>query len=132
MSFRLYGAIERQSSVLFEAVGPAVKDALHAGEIDAWFFLPYLDQPGQRHHLRVRAHARSERKAEAFARRLRRALVPLCARGDVVRVESGGYFREAARYGGAALMPAVEQLFQASSELVLAALQAEDEGAVRV
>ena len=122
VSFRLYGAVERQDTVLFEAVGPAVKAALDAGEIDAWFFLPYVDQPGRRHHLRVRAHARSERKAEAFARRVRRALALLCARGDVVSVETGGYFREAARYGGAALMPAVERLFQASSELVLADL----------
>ena len=129
VSFRLYGAVERQDNVLFEAVGPAVKAALAAGEIDAWFFLPYLDQPGRRHHLRLRAHARSARKAEAFARRVRRALVPLRARGDVVCVETSGYFREAARYGGAALMPAVEQLFQASSELVLVALQAEGDGA---
>jgi thiopeptide-type bacteriocin biosynthesis protein len=131
VSFRLYGAVERQNSVLFEAVGPAVKAAFDAGEIDRWFFLPYLDQPGRRHHLRVRAHARSERKTEAFVRRVRRALAPLCARGDVAGVETAGYFREAARYGGSALMPAVEQLFQASSELVLAALQAEDEGTVQ-
>ncbi len=128
---RLYGAVERQNNVLFEAVGPAVRAALDAGEIDAWFFLPYLDEPGRRHHLRVRAHARSERKADAFSRRMRRTLAPLCARGDVVRVETGGYFREAARYGGATLMHAVERLFQASSELVLAALQAEDQGALQ-
>jgi len=44
----------------------------------------------------------------------------------------GGYFREAARYGGAALMPAVERLFQASSELVLAILEAEDQGRRRL
>ena len=131
VSLRLYGAVERQNSVLLEAVGPTVKAALGAGEIDAWFFLPYLDEPGGGHHLRVRAHARSRRKAEAFARRVRRALVPVCARGDVVNLETGGYFREAARYGGAALMPAVEQLFQASSELVLTALQAEDEGTLQ-
>jgi len=131
VSLRLYGAVERQNNVLFEAVGPAVRAALDAGEIDAWFFLPYLDEPGRRHHLRVRAHARSERKADAFSRRMRRTLAPLCARGDVVRVETGGYFREAARYGGATLMHAVERLFQASSELVLAALQAEDQGALQ-
>jgi thiopeptide-type bacteriocin biosynthesis protein len=132
VSFRLYGAVERQDAVLFEAVGPAVKAALDAGEIDAWFFLPYVDQPGRRHHLRVRGHAGSERKAEAFSRRVRRALASLCARGDVVSVEMGGYFREAARYGGAALMPAVERLFQASSELVLAILEAEDQGTAQV
>jgi thiopeptide-type bacteriocin biosynthesis protein len=132
VSFRLYGAVERQNTVLLEAVGPAVKAALAASEIDAWFFLPYVDEPGRRHHLRVRAHARSQRTAEAFARRVRRALASLCARGDVVCVESGGYFREAARYGGAALMPAVERLFQASSELVMAVLQVEDQGTAQV
>ena len=128
VSLRLYGAVERQDRVLFEAVGPAVEAAFGAGEIDAWFFLPYIDEPGRRHHLRVRAHGCSSSKAEAFVRRLRRGLVPLSSRGDVVRVEAGGYFPEAARYGGAALMPPVERLFQASSELVLAALQAEDQG----
>jgi thiopeptide-type bacteriocin biosynthesis protein len=132
VSFRLYGAVQRQDAVLSEAVGPAVKAALDAREIDAWFFLPYVDQPGRRHHLRVRAHAGSERKAEAFAGRMRRALVPLCERGDVVGVESGGYFREAARYGGAALLPAVERLFQGSSELVMAVLEAEDQGTAQV
>jgi lantibiotic biosynthesis protein len=132
VSFCFYGAVERQDGVLFEAIGPAVKDALDAGEIDSWFFLPYLDEPGRRHHLRVRAHACSQRKAEAFARRVWRVLAPARARGDVVRVESGGYFRETARYGGAALMPAVELLFQASSELVMAALEAENQGAAQV
>jgi thiopeptide-type bacteriocin biosynthesis protein len=130
-SVRLYGAVERQDSVLLQAVGPAIRAALAAGEIDAWFFLPYIDEPGRRHHLRVRAHLCSERKSEAFARRLRRVLAPLCDRGDVARVETAGYFREAARYGGVELMPAVEQLFQASSELVLTALEAEDQGLVQ-
>ncbi|HEX7599820.1 MAG TPA: thiopeptide-type bacteriocin biosynthesis protein, partial [Polyangia bacterium] len=128
LTFRLYGAVERQASVLFEAVGPTVKAALAAGEIDTWFFLPYLDQPGQRHHLRLRAHALAPGKADAFARRLRRALRPLCARGDVVDVVTAGYFREVARYGGRPLMPAAERLFQASSELVLGVLEAEDQG----
>ncbi|MGB8299202.1 MAG: thiopeptide-type bacteriocin biosynthesis protein [Polyangia bacterium] len=129
ISLRVYGAVERQDAVLVEAVAPAVRAALAAGEIDTWFFLPYVDQPGQRHHLRVRGHAGSERKAEAFGRRVRRALPPLRERGDVVSVESGEYFRETARYGGEALMPAVERLFQGSSELVMAALEAENQGA---
>ena len=131
VSLRLYGAVERQDTVLVEAVGPAVRAALAAGEIDTWFFLPYLDPPGQRHHLRVRGHAGSERKAETFVRRVRRALEPLRERGDVVSIESGVYFRESARYGGEALMPAVERLFQASSELVMAVLEAEDQGTVQ-
>jgi thiopeptide-type bacteriocin biosynthesis protein len=132
VSLRLYGAVERQDAVLFEAVGPAVRAALDAEEIDTWFFLPYVDQPGQRHHLRVRGHAVSARKAEAFVRRVRRALPPLRERGDVVSVESGGYFRETARYGGEALMPAAERLFQASSELVMTVLEAENQGMAQV
>ena len=32
-------------------------DARAAAEIDAWFFLRYLDGPGARPHLRLRAHA---------------------------------------------------------------------------
>jgi thiopeptide-type bacteriocin biosynthesis protein len=112
-------------------VGPAIKDALDEREIDAWFFLPYVDEPGRRHHLRVRAHAGSERKAESFTRRVRRALAPLRVGGNVVGVETGEYFRETARYGGVVLMRAVERLFQASSELVVAVLQAEDRGALQ-
>jgi thiopeptide-type bacteriocin biosynthesis protein len=132
VSLRLYGAVERQNAVLVEAVGPAVSAALAAGEIDAWFFLPYVDQPGQRYHLRVRGHAGSARKAEAFARRVQRALEPLRERGDVVSVACGGYFRESARYGGEALMPAAERLFQASSELVMTVLEAENQGMAQV
>jgi len=132
VTLRLYGAVASQNRVLLEAVGPAVRAALAAGEIDAWFFLPYVDEPGRRHHLRLRAHGCSGRKSEAFVRRVRLALAPLCALGDVVRVEAGGYFREAARYGGPAVMPAVERLFQASSELVLAVIEAEAEGTADV
>jgi thiopeptide-type bacteriocin biosynthesis protein len=128
LSFRLYGAADRQAALLFEAVGPTVKSALQAGEIDAWFFLPYVDHPGSRHHLRVRAHASSARKADGFARRLRRALAPALGRGDLVDVATSGYFRESARYGGPALMPAVERIFQASSDLVLEVLSGESQG----
>jgi thiopeptide-type bacteriocin biosynthesis protein len=128
LSFRCYGAADRQASVLFESVGPAVKSALDAGEIDGWFFLPYLDQPGSRHHLRVRAHAVSAKKADSFARRLRRALRPSMDRGDIVDIATSSYFRESARYGGLALMPAVERIFQAGSDLVLEVLSGESQG----
>lgn len=128
LSFRLYGAPDRQAALLFEAVGPTVKAGLQAGEIDAWFFLPYVDQPGSRHHLRIRAHAISARKAEGFARRLRRALAPALERGDLVDIATSSYFRESARYGGPALMPAVERIFQASSNLVLEVLSGESQG----
>jgi thiopeptide-type bacteriocin biosynthesis protein len=128
LSFRCYGALDRQASLLFEAVGPTVKVALEAGEIDAWFFLPYLDQPGSRHHLRIRAHATSPKKAESFSRRLRGALAPSLERGHIVDIATSSYFRESARYGGPEQMPAVETIFQAGSDLVLDVLSRESEG----
>jgi thiopeptide-type bacteriocin biosynthesis protein len=128
LSFRCYGAPDRQATLLFEAVGPTVKAALEAGEIDAWFFLPYLDQPGSRHHLRIRAHATSTKKAESFSRRLRAALAPALERGHIVDIATSSYFRESARYGGPELMPAVEAIFQAGSELVLDVLSHESQG----
>ena len=45
-----------------------------AGEIDAWFFLRYLDGPGERPHLRLRVRGRDGGEPAAFERRLRRAL----------------------------------------------------------
>jgi thiopeptide-type bacteriocin biosynthesis protein len=124
-TYRLHGAEDRQDAVLFAAVAPAIAGARAAGEIDGWFFLPYAGPGGAGPHLRVRAHAASDRQAQAFARRLREALAPLRAAGDVVTVETAEYFRESARYGGAALMPAVERLFEAGSDLALAVLEAE-------
>ena len=99
--------------------------------MDGWFFLPYVDQPGSRHHLRVRAHALSAKKAEGFSRRLRRALGPALDRGDIVDIVTSSYFRESARYGGPQLMPAVERIFQAGSNLVLDILTSESQGVLQ-
>ena len=120
VTFKLFGPPERQDLVLVEAVAPAVQAARAADEIDGWFFLPYLE--GRRHHLRVRVHARHARGEQAFTRRLRAALEPLSSL--VVSVETAPYFRESARYGGLSLMPAVERIFEAGSDLALARLEA--------
>jgi thiopeptide-type bacteriocin biosynthesis protein len=125
LTFKLFGPSERQHVVLSEAIAPVVQAARAAGEIDGWFFLPYLE--GRRHHLRVRAHTCNARSEQAFTRRLRAALEPLAAL--VVAVETAPYFRESARYGGDALMPAVERIFEAGSDLALARLEAEAVGA---
>ena len=50
-------------------------------EIDRWFFLPYVDGPGRRQHLRLRVHALGD--AATFARRLRARLHDARADGDV-------------------------------------------------
>lgn len=124
-TFKLFGPSERQAVVLIEAIAPVVRAAKDAGEIDGWFFLPYLE--GRRHHLRLRAHSRTLRNEQSFTRRLRTALEPLASL--VVTVETAPYFRESARYGGESLMPVVERIFEAGSEMALAYREAAAVGA---
>src|SRR5207248_10225376 len=71
-TFKLFGAAERADRVLAGAVAPTVAAARAAGEIDAWFFLRYVDPPGARAHLRLRVHG----DEPAFAARLADALGP--------------------------------------------------------
>ena len=52
-TFKLFGAAERTGRLLVGAIAPAITDALVAGELDQWFFLPYVDGPGRREHLRL-------------------------------------------------------------------------------
>jgi thiopeptide-type bacteriocin biosynthesis protein len=124
-TFKLYGAAERADRVLAGAVGPAVHEARAAGEIDAWFFLRYLEDG--RPHLRLRAHAGTRAGLDRFGRRLEAALQPARAAGDIVVVETGDYHRETSRYGALATMAAVERVWEAESELALELL---DTGAV--
>ena len=115
-TWKLFGAADRADRVLAGAVAPAVAGALAAAEIDAWFFLRYVDGPGRRDHLRLRVRAPSD---APFAARLDDALAPARAAGDVVTIERAEYQRELGRFGADAL-DAVERVFQSDSELVLA------------
>jgi lantibiotic biosynthesis protein len=115
-TFKLFGAAARQDALLAGSVVPAVTDARAAGEIDGWFFLRYLDGPGARPHLRLRAHA-PDGDPEAFERRLRRALAPARAAGALVSLETGDYFPERGRFFDGAL-PAVHAIFESDSETV--------------
>ena len=120
-TWKLFGAADRADRVLGLVVAPAIADALAAAEIDAWFFLRYVDGPGRRDHLRLRVRAAD---AAPFAARLSAALAPARAAGDVVTVERTEYQRERARYGADAV-DAVERVFEADSALALALLDAE-------
>jgi thiopeptide-type bacteriocin biosynthesis protein len=126
-TYKLFGTEERQDAVLLEGVGPLLAQARAAGEIDRWWFVRYVDSPGQRHHLRMRARARSASDGAAFARRVAAALVPLRASGDVVALETAEHFPEIARYAGPDTAADVEWLFELDSALVLRLLAAEHE-----
>ncbi|MEA2696575.1 MAG: lantibiotic biosynthesis protein, partial [Myxococcales bacterium] len=123
-TFKLFGTDEHQDRLL-TAVAPAVQAALSAGEIDAWFFLRYLERPGPRPHLRLRVHAGSAAASAArFAERLQLAVDPLYAQGALVSLETAPYFPERARLGGAAAVTAAHQIFQSDSALVVETLDA--------
>src|SRR4029079_2615624 len=82
--------------------------------------------------LRVRVHAgdktpaRARAQLDAFAARLDDALAPARDAGAAALVESGPYHPEVARFGGAALLPAVLRLFEIDSELACALLAGGD------
>jgi thiopeptide-type bacteriocin biosynthesis protein len=112
-SWKLFGTRERATALLLGAVWPAVRAGRLAGEIERWFFLPYVDGPGRRDHLRLRV---SGAHLDRFARRLTAALAPARAAGDLVLMESGDFFPERARFGADALA-AVLAVFESDSEL---------------
>src|SRR5204862_8006517 len=93
----------------------AVATARAAGALDGWFFQRYVDGPGQRPHLRVRIAG----DAVAFAHLLHEAAHDARAIGDVVSIETGPYFAEAARFGGSEALPGVHASFEAASELAV-------------
>jgi lantibiotic biosynthesis protein len=115
-TFKLFGPAIRQDVLLTATVVPVVTDARAAGEIQAWFYLRYLDGPGVRPHLRLRVRAR-DGEPEAFERRLRGALAPARAAGALTSLETADYFPERGRFRAAAL-PAVHAIFETDSEAV--------------
>lgn len=119
-TFKLFGAAGRQDNLLTRKVAPTVSDARTAGEISSWFFLRYLDGPGLRPHIRLRVAA-AEGEPDAFERRLRRALAPARAAGELTSLETGDYFPERGRFFPADL-PAIHAIFQSDSEAVSALL----------
>jgi thiopeptide-type bacteriocin biosynthesis protein len=115
-TFKLMGAADRADRVLCETIAPTIAAARAAGELDAWFFLRYLEH--SRPHLRLRVRAPD---ASPFAARLEAALASARGLCDVVAVERSDYYREIGRYGEDAI-ERVEHVFESDSELVLALL----------
>ncbi len=119
-TFKLFGSSARQDRLLTRTVLPAVTEARAAAEVDAWFFLRYLDGPGARPHLRLRAHA-PDGDPVAFERRLRRALESARADGTLASLETGDYFPERGRFFAGDLA-AIHAIFESDSEAVSALL----------
>ena len=115
-SFRIYGAPEHQDELLSAFIAPAVFAARDQGTIDVWFFLPYVDGPGRRPHLRLRVHAVRDGDGLGFERALRAALAPARARGQVTTVDGGDYHPEHGRFTPQELSAALS-MFESDSEL---------------
>lgn len=123
-TYKLFGIAERQDALLAGLVAPVVRQARAAAEISGWFFLRYVEGPGRRAHLRLRARFPKAGDAR-FVRRLNRAAVEAVETGDLVAIEHAPYFAELARFGGPGAMGAVHALFEADSEMACALLAAE-------
>jgi thiopeptide-type bacteriocin biosynthesis protein len=93
---------------------------LEGGFASGWFFIRYADPE---HHLRLRLRLQRPEHAGLVLERMRSVTADLLDRGLVWRMEAGTYERELERYGGAACMPIVEEIFCADSSAVLAILR---------
>ncbi|HET6281020.1 MAG TPA: thiopeptide-type bacteriocin biosynthesis protein, partial [Polyangia bacterium] len=122
-TFKLFGVEARQDALLVGIVAPLIGDALAAAEIDAWFFIRYVDGPGRRAHLRLRTHAATRTGEVAFAQRLELALRPARADARVVTVETSEYHPEYARFQGPENLTATLRIFQFDSQLACALLE---------
>jgi lantibiotic biosynthesis protein len=117
-TFKLFGAATRQDTLLTDTVVPTVAEGRRTGEIDGWFFLRYLDGPGERPHLRLRVHA-GDGDPAPFERRLRAAIGAARDAGALTSVETGDYFPERGRFADGELAP-VFAIFESDSEAVAA------------
>ncbi|MEO8551107.1 MAG: lantibiotic dehydratase, partial [Kofleriaceae bacterium] len=124
---KIYCGEATADRVLTETIGPLVREALAAGEIDRWFFLRYQDPDG---HLRVRFHGDPARLLSAVIPRLDRALAPLLADRIVHKLVLDTYDRELERYGGDRAIELVEEIFWRDSEAVVAIFDAFDGSAL--
>jgi lantibiotic biosynthesis protein len=118
-TFKLFGTANRQDELLAGTVAPAIRRAQDAHEIDAWFFLRYVDGPGRRTHLRLRVHGTPS--AAAFEARLLAALAPAREDGAFATIEIGEYLAEHGRFTPADL-PVVHAIFESDSEAAVALL----------
>ncbi len=105
---------------ILQALAPALRDAVAAGDASHWFFLRYHDQGP---HLRVRLAGDPARLTAAVLPALERAAAPHLASGAIWRMQVDTYDREIERCGGAAGIEACERVFWIDSEAVLSIVE---------
>ncbi|HXU47050.1 MAG TPA: thiopeptide-type bacteriocin biosynthesis protein, partial [Thermoanaerobaculia bacterium] len=125
---KVYTGSSTADGILREAVGPAVRAVLEAGEADSWFFIRYGDPEW---HLRLRLHGDPETLLLRALPRIKQAVGSLLGEGRAWKIQLDTYEREIERYGGPAGMPVCERLFGADSDACLAIVETleGDEGA---
>ncbi|MEU8774871.1 thiopeptide-type bacteriocin biosynthesis protein [Streptomyces sp. NPDC048606] len=127
----LHSATEDTDAFLLRGAAPLLDGLVAAGEASDWFFIRYgEDGP----HVRIRVRGLSPRAAGELPALLSRAAEdvpsvsgPWPTRHGEVRVVP--YEPETDRYGGPVALPVAEEVFAASSRVVLDALRALPEGA---
>jgi thiopeptide-type bacteriocin biosynthesis protein len=109
---KLYGGFASTEHALVTELAPLLDEYQTEGVIERWFFIRYADP---RRHIRLRVqgdpqilHRRIEPDLLSRVERLREC-------GSLWKVEVATYDREAQRYGGAAGIGLVEQIFGVDS-----------------
>ena len=115
--FKIYCGTATADRVLREAIAPVVSQLLLGGTVDKWFFIRYRDPHW---HLRLRFHGDSQRLVSEVIPLVHEVTDPWIRKGLVHSLKLDTYERELDRYGGHASIEAVESLFAADSDAVLA------------
>ncbi|MFR0638575.1 lantibiotic dehydratase [Arthrobacter sp. LS16] len=111
-SIKAYAPFERHDDILREIVGPTLST------LDIpWFYVEYADPYP---HLRVRARTSMDGRS---ATSLTNAFEKARLNGIISRFEIGTYDREIERYGGAQTIEWAENLFYASSQFSIKAIE---------
>jgi thiopeptide-type bacteriocin biosynthesis protein len=125
---KVYTGSSTADGILRDAIGPAVREAVAAGDVDSWFFIRYGDPEW---HLRIRLHGDPQTLLLRALPRLEKAISPLLADARAWKIQLDTYERETERYGGPLGMPVCETLFGIDSEACLGIVETleGDEGA---
>jgi thiopeptide-type bacteriocin biosynthesis protein len=126
---KLYTGSAAADAVLTEIVAPLVARAVEDGTADRWFFVRYGDPDW---HVRLRVHGERARLLAEIVPALHDLVRPWLTDGRVFRVQLDTYQPEVHRYGGPSALPAVERVFHADSDAVLAILEASGDEVIGV
>lgn len=113
--YKCYCGIKTADRILTEAIYPAVKQLLAAGEIDKFFFIRYQDPE---FHLRLRFHIPDPARLGHVLGLLHQCLRPFETQGYIWKTQTDSYSRELERYGHRSIEQA-ETLFFHDSMSVL-------------